>query len=93
MATETERTEAPPHDGLRDELGPIPVFPPRALDEHGRLIPLSDEERKARAEAAVRALKAIEKITDESDTEETWAEVFRDLDAGRPHRPLFKGFY
>ena len=42
--------EVPPHDGLCDELGPIPMFPPLRHDEKGRIIPLTPEERKARSE-------------------------------------------
>jgi hypothetical protein len=49
---------------LCDEQGPIPRFPPRALDEHGRLIPISEEERQVRAEATIRALRAIGRLAD-----------------------------
>ena len=38
-------------------------------------------------------LKVLHQITDESDTDENWREVYRNIDAGRPHRPLFKGMY
>jgi len=77
---------------LCDEQGPIPTFPPRAVDEQGRLIPLSAEERKARSEAAIRALNAIGKITDETDTDENWGEFFRGIDANRPlGQKLFEG--
>lgn len=89
----TSPPSVPPHDGLCDEQGPIPVFPPAALDSDGRLLPISEEERKARADAAIRALKALSQISDETDTDEGWAEVYRDLDAQRPHRPLFEGQY
>jgi hypothetical protein len=41
---------------LDDERRPIPTFPPRAVDEQGRLIPLSPEERATRRDAAIRAL-------------------------------------
>lgn len=78
---------------LCDEKGPIPMFPPRELDARGRLIPLSPEERQARTAAALRGLKALEQVTDETDTEERWAEVFRGIDEGRPHRILFEGMY
>jgi hypothetical protein len=79
---------------LVDELGPIPTFPPRAVDpKTGRVLPISEEERAARSAAFRRMLKVLHTITDESDTEENWNEVFRNIDAGRPHRPLFKGLY
>jgi hypothetical protein len=80
------------HDGLCDERGPIPMFSPRELDEHGRLIPLSPGERKARSEAAIRALRAIGKRPD-TDPPGTAELVMRGIDEGRPHRPLFEGMY
>lgn len=79
---------------LIDELGPIPTFPPVALDpETGRMLPISDEEIASRCDAVLRMLKVLHQITDESDTDENWREVYRNIDAGRPHRPLFKGLY
>jgi hypothetical protein len=79
---------------LIDELGPIPTFPPVALDpETGRMLPISDEEIAARREAVLRMLKVLHQITDESDTDENWRDVYQSIDAGRPHRPLFKGLY
>jgi hypothetical protein len=77
---------------LCDEQGPIPAFPPRALDAQGRLIPLSPEERQARSAAVLRALRAITLIPDD-DPPELSAEGMRDIDAHRPHRPLFEGLY
>jgi hypothetical protein len=59
----------------------------------GRLLPLTAEELAKRAEKLDRALDLIDEITDESDTEETWREVFRAIDESRPHRPLFEGLY
>jgi hypothetical protein len=88
----TTHGTAPAEAELRDEQGPIPTFPPRALDEQGRLIPLSPEERKARSAAAIRALKAIRTRTDETDTDENWSEFFRGIDANRPPgQKLFEG--
>lgn len=79
---------------LADELGPIPSFPPLALDpETGRMLPISDEELAARRDAALRMLKVLDQITDESDTDEKWSEVYRNIDTCRPHRPLFRGLY
>jgi hypothetical protein len=79
---------------LVDELGQIPTFPPVALDPMtGRMLPISDEEIAARRDAVLRMLKVLHQITDESDTDENWREVYRNIDAGRPHRPLFKGLY
>jgi hypothetical protein len=79
---------------LFDELGPIPTFPPVTLDpKTGRMLPISDEEIAARREAVLRMLEVLHLITDESDTDERWRDVYQSLDAGRPHRPLFKGTY
>jgi hypothetical protein len=79
---------------LVDELGPIPAFPPVALDpKTDRMLPISDEELAARRDAILRMLKVLDQITDESDTDENWREVYRNIDAGRPHRPLFHGLY
>jgi hypothetical protein len=57
------------------------------------MLPISDEEIAARRDAVLRMLKVFHQITDESDTDENWREVYRNIDAGRPHRPLFKGLY
>jgi hypothetical protein len=94
----TSTTSAVPRSSanteLVDELGPIPSFPPVALDpETGRMIPLSREEIEARRDAALRMLKVLDQITDENDTDENWSEVYRNIDAFRPHRPLFEGLY
>jgi hypothetical protein len=79
---------------LVDELGPIPTFPPAAVDPNtGQILPMSEEEIAARHDAVLRMLKVLDQITDESDTDENWREVYRNIDAGRPHRPLFKGMY
>jgi hypothetical protein len=81
-------------DGLYDEEGPIPSFPPIPVDPAtGRMLPISDEERAARRAAAIRAIKAIRRITDETDTDELWREVYRGIDESRPHRKLFEGMY
>jgi hypothetical protein len=83
-----------PATDLTDEHGPIPTFPPVAVDPTtGRILPLSEEELAGRRDAAIRMLDALDQVTDETDTEENWREVFRNIDAGRPHRPLFEGMY
>jgi hypothetical protein len=40
--------------------------------ETGRLLPMTDEDRRAHAEAWRRALKAMAEIRDETDTDEVW---------------------
>ena len=84
-------SEVSTSDELADELGPIPAFPPRQLDEKGRLIPLTSEERKARSQAAIRALAAIKKLPDD-DPPGTEAEFMRGIDENRPvDRKIFEG--
>jgi hypothetical protein len=40
------------------------------------------------------ALDALAGLADDADADETlWREARRDLDAQRPHRPLFEGTY
>jgi hypothetical protein len=93
LTTDDPPAAAPPHDGLCDEQGPIPTFPPRQLDERGRLIPLSQEARAARSAAILRALKAVAKLPDDPGDGRRWRDAMHDLDAHRPHRPLFEGSY
>jgi hypothetical protein len=69
----------PPWDGLSDERGPIPVFDAARTNASGQVL-MSDEERAARRDAAMRALVAVGDITDETDNDEVWAEVFRGLE-------------
>jgi hypothetical protein len=76
---EGEREKWPRWDGLSDERGPIPVFGPARISESGRLL-MSDEEAATRRDAAIRALAVIGGITDETDTDEVWADVFRGLE-------------
>jgi hypothetical protein len=79
---------------LDDELGRIPSFPPLTFDpETGQILPVSDEELAARRDAALRMLKVLDLIANENDTDEKWQEVYRSIDASRPHRPQFKGLY
>jgi hypothetical protein len=79
------------HDGLCDERGPIPVFGPVRTDRQGRIL-MSEQERAARRDAAIRALRALESLP-ESDPPGTAERFMRELDENRTHRPLFEGMY
>jgi hypothetical protein len=57
----------------------------------GKLRPMSDEERRERSEQLRRTLEEIDQITDETDTDEVWDEVFRGLAAARPPYPPGNG--
>ncbi len=83
MSTNAKPNDFEVHfDGLRDEQGLIPAFGPVRLDDQGHVV-MSKEEQRARAEAAVRALKAIERMPDD-DPPEAEEEFLRALD--RNHR-------
>jgi hypothetical protein len=92
-ATKEPPALTPTYDGLCDEQGPIPIYPRERVDERGRLIPISEEENKLRSDAAIRTIKAAAKIPDNEGDDVRWREAMRDLDAQRPHRPLFEGMY
>jgi hypothetical protein len=70
-----------------------PALPPRAIDADGRLLPMSDEERRARSERFQATLAGLRAMRGETDTPERWSEVMRGIDEGRPERPLFEGRY
>lgn len=92
-STTRPASQVPPAPPLVDEQGPIPTFPPRQLDEHGRLIPISSEERAARRDAALRAIEALRNAPDE-DPPGTEQEMMRGIDSHRaPGRKLFEGMY
>jgi hypothetical protein len=71
---------------------PVDELPPSGLGPDGKIIPMTDEERRARCEAARQRLKEIAQMTDE-DPPGSYEQFMRNLDEGRPHRPLFKGMY
>ena len=80
---EGESNGLEPADELADEQGVIPSFPPRKLDEQGRLVPLAAEERRVRASVVLRALKALDAIGDETDHREALEAIW----AGRETDP------
>jgi hypothetical protein len=58
---------------------PRPFTPPRSTDERGRLLPMTDEQRRATVEEGNRMLDELAEMTDETDTPELWDEVLRNL--------------
>ena len=92
MSTNAKPNDFEVHfDGLRDEKGLIPAFGPVRLDEQGRIV-VSKEERRARAEAAVRMLKVIDQRPD-NDPPGIEEKFMRNYDENHPHRPQFEGYY
>jgi hypothetical protein len=67
-------------------------LPPSCLGPDGKLLRMSDEERRQHLESARRRLAEIDEMTDE-DPPGAFEEFMRGLDEGRPHRPMFKGYY
>jgi hypothetical protein len=78
---------------LASYLANLPPPPMSGVDESGRAIPLSDEERRAKADRLARALDEINRTASDRDTEEVWREVYRTIDEDRPHRTLLEGMY
>ena len=67
-------------------------LPPSCLGPDGKLRKMTDEERRQLLESARRRLAEIDQMTDE-DPPGAFEEFMRGLDEGRPHRPMFKGYY
>jgi hypothetical protein len=61
-------------------------------DATGRVRPISAEEQARKAQAIAAFVDLMLAIPDE-DPPGAWEEAMRDLDAHRPHRKLFEGFY
>jgi len=78
--------------GRNPTMASEPRHGPSAIDlVTGHLIRFTEEERRAYSEGLQRALDEIETITDETDTDETWDEVFRGLAAARQGAPNARG--
>jgi hypothetical protein len=59
---------------------PAELLTPRPVDAAGRLIPLSDEERRRRLPLELASLEAAWDIpADETETDEAWEQIARNL--------------
>jgi hypothetical protein len=65
----------------------------RDTDSHGRVLPLTAEERRVRSENLRRTIERLRNEAGNPDDEGDWSEVYRSIDEGRPERPLFEGMY
>lgn len=62
------------------------------VDDNGRLVPRSEDQRRDHSAALQAALDEIAAIgPDDTDAPDLWDDAFRGIDAARPHRPLFGG--
>jgi hypothetical protein len=68
---------------------PIATLPPSCLGPDGKIIRLTEEERKAWCEAARQRLAEIAQMPDD-DLPSAFEEFMRGIDEGRPHRPLYR---
>ena len=68
------------------------ALPPSGLGPDGKLLQLSEDERRERRESARRRLAEVSQIPDDPNDppDEEW---MRGIDEMRPHRPQFKGQY
>jgi hypothetical protein len=53
--------------------------PPRSTDERGRLLPITDEQRRDMVASWDQTVRELAEMTDETDTPELWDEVLRNL--------------
>ncbi len=65
--------------------------PPARFDAEGRLLPWTDAEQARHAEAVREGMARLAEIPDEPGEDDR--DFFRAMDADRPERPLFEGYY
>ena len=89
--------EAPDRDTARDAMpqvaeGPSAPRPVPCNDARGRVLPITPEQQARNARAIAELVEWMLATPDE-DPPGAWEEAMRDLDAHRPHRKLFEGYY
>ena len=67
-------------------------LPLSCLGPDGRFKSMSEEEHRQYIKSALERLDKIEQMTDD-DPPGAFEEFMRGIDAGRPERPLFEGYY
>jgi hypothetical protein len=83
----TARDETPLDDERPAARRPVPCN-----DASGRILPITPEEQARNARAIAETIKWMMAMPDD-DPPGAWEEAMRDLDAHRPHRKLFEGYY
>jgi hypothetical protein len=69
------------HEGNGSNGAAAGPLTPRAVDAAGRLLPISDEERRRRLPLELESLRAAWDIPpDETETDEAWDEILRNLE-------------
>jgi hypothetical protein len=69
------------HERNGTDGAPAGSLTPRAVDAAGRLLPISDEERRRRLPLELESLRAGWDIPpDETETDEAWDEILRNLE-------------
>jgi hypothetical protein len=66
--------------------------PAPRVDARGRILPITPEEQARNARAIAAFIERM-KVMPDDDPPGAWEEAMRDLDAHRPHRKLFEGYY
>jgi hypothetical protein len=67
------------HEPSEKNGEPIPPLSPRSVDAEGLLFANADEERQARVRRWEETVRRLATMTDETDTDEIWDEVLRNL--------------